>query len=316
MKLHEVTKRLQAMGMPIKANVEKPDQRRILQELGFEPDNFYQEIEMDYPLVQTQEDVSTARDVVELHSHSYYEIIFVRSGNLQYLIGTQRYRVQRGDILLIAPGISHRPLFLERLAEPYGRYVIWLSADCASLLHQQWPFLQKLSAGPCMLRTADLPGDSIAYFESTFRHGVKEAQAAIPGWQAEVFANTLSLLVALHRTFNSGSAPQPPVEKRELLDEIMAYVENHLAERITLEDTARQFHVSESTVSQLFRKRLSVSYYRYVTQRRLIAAKTLILEDTPLEAVAEQVGFSDYSGFYRAFKQEYGISPTKFKALP
>ena len=60
---------------------------------------------------------------------------------------------------------------------------------------------------------------------------------------------------------------------------------------------------------------MGVSYYRFVTQRRLIAAKTLIQQGTALENVAEAVGFSDYSGFYRAFKQEYGISPTKFKAL-
>ena len=91
----------------------------------------------------------------------------------------------------------------------------------------------------------------------------------------------------------------------------MSYVEDHLAGHITLDDTARQFHVSASTVSQLFRKRMGVSYYRFVTQRRLIAAKTLIKEGTALESV----GFSDYSGFYRAFKQEYGISPTRFKTL-
>ena len=28
-----------------------------------------------------------------------------------------------------------------------------------------------------------------------------------------------------------------------------------------------------------------------------------------------QAGEFDYSGFYRAFKQEYGISPTRFKTL-
>ena len=102
-------------------------------------------------------------------------------------------------------------------------------------------------------------------------------------------------------------------EQPELLDRVMAYIEKHLSEKITLSDVARQFYVSESTVSQLFRKRMGVSFYRCVTQRRLIAAKSLILEGMILELVAVQTGFSDYSSFYRAFKGEFGISPRQFR---
>ena len=60
---------------------------------------------------------------------------------------------------------------------------------------------------------------------------------------------------------------------------------------------------------------MGVSFYRCVTQRRLIAAKALILDGHPLENVGQQVGFSDYSSFYRAFKQEYGIPPRQYRKL-
>lgn len=60
---------------------------------------------------------------------------------------------------------------------------------------------------------------------------------------------------------------------------------------------------------------MRVSFYRYVTQRRLIAAKSLILQNLPMEDVAVQSGFSDYSSFYRAFKQEFGISPRQYRNL-
>lgn len=316
MKLHEIARQARALGIVMGENSgNRERQEKLLEMLHFNSGNFYQEIEMDDPLVQTQEDISTTEDVVGLHNHVYYEIIFIRSGNLQYLIGTRRYRIQRGDILLIAPGVSHRPLFLERLQEKYARIVVWVSPACVELLRAQWPDLDELNRLPCMLRTGDLPTDSIAAYEAAFRRGVREYTAAEPDWEAAVFANTLQLFVSLRRDFGGGRVAQPAAEKRELLDEIMSYVEDHLAGHITLDDTARQFHVSASTVSQLFRKRMGVSYYRFVTQRRLIAAKTLIKEGTALDTVAESVGFSDYSGFYRAFKQEYGISPTRFKTL-
>ena len=48
-------------------------------------------------------------------------------------------------------------------------------------------------------------------------------------------------------------------------------------------------------------------------QRRLIDAKTRIENGQRLEEVAAQTGFSDYSGFYRAFRNEYGISPRQYR---
>ena len=95
----------------------------------------------------------------------------------------------------------------------------------------------------------------------------------------------------------------------------MAYVEKHLSEKITLHDVSRRFYVSESTIVQSFRKKMGVSFYRCVTQQRLIAAKNLILEGISLEDVSHHVGFTDYSAFYRAFRQEYGISPRQFKNM-
>ena len=122
MKLHELARQVQALGLGTGSNATKEQQRAVLERLNIDWDSFYQEVEMDYPLVQTQQDVSETGDVVALHSHAYYEILFIRSGNLQYLIGTRRYRVQRGDILLLRPGVSHRPLFPEK-------FTVWWSGS-------------------------------------------------------------------------------------------------------------------------------------------------------------------------------------------
>ena len=98
-----------------------------------------------------------------------------------------------------------------------------------------------------------------------------------------------------------------------LLDRALAYIEDHLAEKITLGDIAKHCWVSQSTITQTFRNKLGLSFYRCVTQARLIAAKRLIEGDQSLESIAEAVGFMDYSAFYRAFKQEFGISPRQYR---
>ena len=163
-----------------------------------------------------------------------------------------------------------------------------------------------------LLRTADTPWE---FLGEKIRQGVKEAERREPGWETAVVANTLQLMVQLCRAIQEESMKPLKAEKPELLDQVLAYVETHLAERITLGDIAKHFWVSQSTISQVFRNKMGVSFYRCVTQRRLIAAKSLIIEGLPLEAVGQRVGFSDYSSFYRAFKQEFGISPRQFRKM-
>ena len=103
---------------------------QILEELGMEPGAIYQELEMDSRYVDTHRDTSWSNDTVNLHSHSFYEILYCRNScGAEYLVGADRYRLQKGDIILIAPGISHRPLLPDSLTEPYRRDVIWISPE-------------------------------------------------------------------------------------------------------------------------------------------------------------------------------------------
>ena len=274
-------------------------------------ENLYQEMEMDSRYVDTHSDISYTKDVVQLHSHTFYELLYCCSGNLQYLLGADRYRLHRGDVVIVPPGVSHRPLFLEQLVEPYFRYVIWISPEFMDYARIFCPELD-FGAHYRLLRTAGTPWESL---NQMFARGCKEAERRAPGWQGHVCGNTLQLLVELKRACSAGQMPPPMTEKPELLDALVNYIEGHLAEKITLEGTARRFLVSQSTISQTFRQKMGISFYRFVTQRRLIAAKTEILAGKPLETLYETVGFSDYSTFFRAFRREYGISPSQYRKL-
>ena len=130
-----------------------------------------------------------------------------------------------------------------------------------------------------------------------------------------VFANTLQILIYLDRAYNDRSAGKMKAETPDLLGKVTAYIETNYAQRITVSEMAHRFFVSESTISHLFKQKMGVSIYHYVTQRRLISAKNLISEGLALEQVGTKVGFVDYSAFYRAFKQEYGISPRQYRNL-
>lgn len=288
--------------------------RTFLKDRGYDLNNLYQELEMSSRLVDTHRDVSRSGGVVQLHSHGFYEMIYCCSNSaIQYLIGSERYRLRQGDVIAVAPGVPHRPIWTEEEGEPYHREVIWMSKEFVQGLKSLLPgaFLKE-GNGHFLLHTAGSKWEEIgAYFHA----GVLEAEGKEFGWQAAVCANAIQVMKCLARALKEDVGVQAKAERPELLEQVMAYVESNLGEKITLEGTAKQFLVSSSTISQIFHKQMGVSFYRVVTQRRLIAAKTKISIGMAMEEVAEQVGFRDYSTFYRAFKQEYGISPRQYKGL-
>jgi AraC-like DNA-binding protein len=188
--------------------------------------------------------------------------------------------------------------------------VLWISAEFAQQLGAIFPAQQLKVSG--LLRTA---GTKWEFLEELFRNGVRETERGEAGWEMAVIGNTVMLLTQLSRAYLDACTLPLHAEKPALLDRAMAYIEENLSGKITLEETARRLYVSQSTITQAFRKKMGVSFYRCVTQRRLIAAKTLIGEGMQLETVGQHVGFSDYSTFYRAFKQEFGISPRQYRKL-
>lgn len=279
--------------------------------LGLDTTGFHQDLEMDSPYVDTYRDITYSNANVSLHSHSFYEILYCRNScGAEYLVGSERYKLQKSDLIFVPPGVSHRPILPPGMTEPYIRDVLWVNAE----------FMDKLYStdgsdppiGITLLRTA---GTKWEYLGELFRVGVAEAENEGVDWDIAVLGNTLSLLSHLRRACQDASEYQTRAEKPELLDQVLAYIEDHLSEKISLHDVAHHFYISESTVTQTFRKKMGVSFYRCVTQRRLIAAKALILQGLPMDAVGELVGFMDYSSFFRAFKQEYKISPSQYKKL-
>ena len=282
--------------------------------VGIDHSNLYQELEMSSPFVNTHRDVTYTPRTVSLHSHNYIEILFCQSvSGVEYLVGSDRYKLQKGDIIVIPPGISHRPIMPEIMTEPYVRDVLWVNAEFLASLEQAFPRSATADQNrPAMIRTA---GTRWEHLGELFQTGVKEEEKQESGWEAVVAGNTLKILAYLDRAYNECAGDRMKAETPMLLDKVTAYIEAHFTEHITIRDIAHKFYISDSSISHQFKQKMGVSIYHYITQRRLISAKNLISKGMALEHVAVQVGFSDYSAFYRAFKQEYGISPRQYRNM-
>ncbi|WP_342359387.1 AraC family transcriptional regulator [Terrarubrum flagellatum] len=68
-------------------------------------------------------------------------------------------------------------------------------------------------------------------------------------------------------------------------------------------------------LARQFRARLGVSPYRYLTMRRLDRAKAMMRTGDALAEIAFACGFADQSHMTRQFKQAFGLSPGKWRAI-
>ena len=280
----------------------------------------YQELVMHSTYVDAHRDISGPGDATQLHNHSFVEVLYCIAGDMEYLLGTKRYRIRRGDVVIIPPGVSHEPLISTiREHEYYERIVIWISSAQVTRIRQIWPeedwslFEAPPEGSPgegCVLHTEELRDPLI---RESFERLVAESERELPGWEPAVSGGTLSLMVLLTRAISRKG--RPVSDNPELIDRIIRYVEDNVSNRITLEETARYFLISESTLSKTFRSHMDTSFYQFVKQRRLNAAKSLLSEDIALSEIPEQVGFCDYASFYRAFKKEYQLTPSQYRDL-
>lgn len=98
---------------------------------------------------------------------------------------------------------------------------------------------------------------------------------------------------------------------------ILEYVEATLAKPIPLRQLAQLAGVSARHFERAFRQALGVSPHAYVLQRRITAARHLLLTQPTLSMghIAAQVGFSSAGHLAFAFRRQTGYSPSVFRRL-
>ena len=76
---------------------------------------------------------------------------------------------------------------------------------------------------------------------------------------------------------------------------------------------ARRFFISRYYLMHRFKAVTGYTVHQYISQKRLLRAGELIRSGVPVMKAAEQVGFTEYSTFLRAFRSTFHMSPREFR---
>ena len=98
------------------------------------------------------------------------------------------------------------------------------------------------------------------------------------------------------------------------MQHMLAYIEVHYTEELTVESIAKAGHVSKRECLRCFQKAMGTSPIQYVIGLRIAKAKKLLHQSTlTLLEVSEQCGFQTQSYFTKVFKEQVGETPSKYR---
>ena len=250
------------------------------------------------------------REEFEFHYHDFDKLIIFLSGQVTYMIEGRTYELKPYDIVSVPQHMIHRPLIDQGV--PYDRIIIYFSPDF--LTHYK---TSDYDLSTCIMRARETHSEVLRIphlSRSVLFQSIKNLEQAC---QEDGYANELrcrllflEFMIQLNRNvLNEDIIYLSTVSGNRQIQQILAYLNDHLAERLSIEQLSREFHMSRYHMMRLFKQETGCTIGDYLNSKRLMLAKELLLQDYPLTEICYMSGFSGYTAFARAYKKTYGKTP-------
>ena len=102
------------------------------------------------------------------------------------------------------------------------------------------------------------------------------------------------------------SSASAEIESDDFLRKALRYIDENLHKKILLDDLAKHTSRSKSSFCHLFEEKMKISPKQYILQKKLALASKLMDEGVPRTVAAMQVGYENYSNFYRIYLKHFG----------
>jgi len=238
-------------------------------------------------------------DYFSMHTHSQYELIYFVRGDATHVIEDRKYKLKPGDLILIQP-LKYHFIQIDSPA-PCERYIIGLDDSVL---------------GFSFSALFDEPSDVIDLSKETetehlfqkmnyYRKNLsdEDMEHLFPALLTELIYHLL--IASRQKSVRSATVLNP------VLSEAIAYINEHLLTVKNVSEIADHLFVSEGYLFQLFRKEIHQTPKKYITDKRMLLAQTMIRSGERPSEVCAKCGFSDYSVFYRSYKLFFNKAPSE-----
>jgi AraC family transcriptional regulator len=143
---------------------------------------------------------------------------------------------------------------------------------------------------------------------------LKAAHCAMRGDADAIKAHVQQTVALLGASSSSSGKRKSSALPTWRANRVLAYIEDNLADRIQVNDLARQAGLSHAHLMRSFKVRFGVTIRIYITCRRLVTAQhQMMMTNEPLCEIALRCGMYDQAHFSRVFRRFVGLSPSRWR---
>ncbi len=245
------------------------------------------------------------------HSHNAAELYFTLSDLPDVLLNDTVSAVPSGTLIIIPAFCVHQ--LYHGIDVMYERYILsintqWLdevfgdNADSVSYLKQ--------STVPLLL-TPD------ATQRNEFIHRINDLLSFPKPATPEAMTSFFHLLSLLNEMVNGlspeGNQDFPISSGQKMTNEMIAYIQEHIYENLTVADLASHFYLHPDYLARVFKRHAHTTLSHYITLQKIATAQSLLRDGCTVAEVQEKLSYSSYSYFFKTFQKNTGMSPSKYR---
>lgn len=250
-------------------------------------------MEQIFKISSIKDEILTESDTVfsfPVHSHSYCEMLFYEPFEGYISINEKRYRVEKNTAIIIYPFHFHE---ISVSGKSEAKYM-------------------KIAFDAGVIRNFGEDGalsvisEADDYIKNAFCEIISEKE------DLDYSKSIISALVLYMKKHGEKSGIKG--YGYEIISDALRKIQTSFTDDIGLSDTAKSLSVSPQYLSKLFKSVTGIKFVDYISKMRLRYAKKLIFEENmTVNEACILSGYKDYSAFFRAFKREFGVAPSKIR---
>ena len=234
-----------------------------------------------------------------MHTHTYAELYCFLGGKATFHVEGTAYPLQPGDILLMRPAESHYVQLDPGV--PYERIIMNFDPGILTVLDPENRLGQLFFGHKAGKQNHYRPTDDrcLQYLQRMVTPATEQ--------RLTILGNLILLLLQLAQQAPETRSPGDDPDTLEY--RLIRYINKNLDADLSLQALCDRFFISRTQLCQRFRQATGASVGNYISVKRLILARQLLLQDQKPTEIFSLCGYKDYSSFYRAYTAYFGHSP-------
>jgi len=238
-----------------------------------------------------------------LHTHSVSELMFFVRGSAHQMVEGKVYTLHKNDLVYVKPSVYHR--VDPDLSMEYERYVLMFDPEIIKGIEGADIFESNAVVG--CARDGIIP------------EIIKKLDYYCLNFPGESFYD-LATMIIREVFYNLSAIETPKVGKQStlspLLSRAISYINDNLYTIEKISEISDALYITESYLYSIFREQLRTTPKKYINDKRLLAARKAIMRGARPTEIYRELGYSEYSTFYRSFVNLFGYAPSKKISAP